>query len=323
MKDAFNAIEHGIQLRVPLPFPLKYINSYLIPDESGYTLIDPGLNTVKAVEFWETSLQALSIPFSHIHNILLTHHHPDHYGLAGWFQERTEAPVWIASKGKQQIEEFWGTGRTMSEQFSNLFKLHGMDEAIHSRIFQHMEEFVDMVSPQPVLSELHPGDAVQLGGKSYETIETHGHAYGHLSFYLRDEQVIFCGDQILPQISPNVSLLPGMDDNPLASFLTSLEAMTKLDVKLAYPGHREPFHTFNARAQELIAHHNERLDAMKDKLAEPMTAYALCLDYFGQRLSLHQLRFAMSETLAHLVYLEQAGVVIGEEQAGKVLFRRI
>jgi glyoxylase-like metal-dependent hydrolase (beta-lactamase superfamily II) len=322
MKHTFTKVSHGIQVRVSLPFPLKWVNSYLIEGDDGYTIIDPGLNTGKSVDFWQAVLKELNIQLADINKIVLTHHHPDHYGLAGWFQEHSKAPVLLSAKGYEQVLRFWGDQRDMSKAFSDLFEQHGMEAVFQQEIYGHMEDFVEMVSPAPDIQIISPGEQITLGNTQYDMVETHGHAYGHLSFYHKEEFVIFCGDQVLPQISPNVSLLPGIDDNPLASFLISLKAMTELEVKWAYPGHREPFDSFNERAQALINHHLDRLKAMTDKLVKPMTAYELCKDYFGQKLSVHQLRFAMSETLAHLVYLELEGILFKEVKNGLIYFRR-
>jgi glyoxylase-like metal-dependent hydrolase (beta-lactamase superfamily II) len=127
---------------------------------------------------------------------------------------------------------------------------------------------------------------------------------------------MICGDHVIPQISPNVSYLPGeLDENPLSSFLQSLEAIGRYDVAYAYPGHREPFEKFGLRAQELLQHHESRLELMRGMLADrPQTAYEVCRHTFGNKLTIHQLRFALSETLAHLIYMREAGAVRQIEQ---------
>src|SRR5690554_3427026 len=94
-----NVIEHDrsiIQVKSPLPFPIRWVNSYLIKGAAGYTLIDPGLHTKDAKENWIQVLNELNIEFNTIEKIVLTHHHPDHYGLSGWFQEKTSAPVYMS-----------------------------------------------------------------------------------------------------------------------------------------------------------------------------------------------------------------------------------
>lgn len=301
-----------VQVKVPLPFPLRWVNSYLVRGSGGYTLIDPGLHTPEAEELWHAVLQERGIAFEHVEQIVLTHHHPDHYGMAGWFQERTGAPVLLSETGWRQVQLLWGEEQPMSALLLDLFARHGMDTAGLEAMTKHMHSFVKLVSPQPQVTPLREGP-VRLGDRVYEAFETPGHAAGHLCFYDAEAQEIFCGDHVLPQISPNVSFLPQVEANPLGAYLNSLREIGRLPVKMAYPGHREPWSGFGDRAAELILHHEERLSLMQSHLQSPLTAYELCRLSFGERLSTHQLRFALSETIAHLVLLEAEGRI---EQLG-------
>ncbi|MDQ1912347.1 MBL fold metallo-hydrolase [Paenibacillus sp. GD4] len=314
--------EDVVQVKVPLPFPLRWVNSYLLEGPEGFTLIDPGLRTAEAEQHWEAALSELGVAFTDIERIVLTHHHPDHYGLAGWFQQRSGgAPVLLSGTGLKQARLLWGDGQPMTEQLLALFQRHGLPAELAPQLREHMDGFVPSVSPQPQVTLVQAGETVRLGGAPYAAIETPGHAAGHLMFYAADSRKLFCGDHVLPQISPNVSYLPGgIDENPLASYMASLEQVSRLDVSLAFPGHREPFSHFAARALELVRHHEERLGLMKAQLAEAKSAYQVCRDTFGDRLSLHQLRFALAETLAHLIWLREAGQVRETEAEGQARF---
>jgi glyoxylase-like metal-dependent hydrolase (beta-lactamase superfamily II) len=312
-----------IRIKAPLPFPLRWINGYLIPGKDGYTLIDPGLRTEAAEHCWDEALQSLGLQWHEIGKIVLTHYHPDHYGLAGLFQERTGAPVFMSEQGHALAMKLWGEQRTMTRDLCALFRMHGMDgETVH-QIEAHMEEFVEYVTPHPQVDYICPGDDVMLGDIPYRAILTPGHAAGHLCFYHEQNRILFCGDHVIPQISPNVSLLPGSDPNPLQSFLDSLQEMLRLDVAVAYPGHRDPFDYFERRVQELIDHHHERLNLMEAMLETPATAFEVCQSVFGQRLSIHQLRFAMSETLAHLVFLREEGRIVERSDGEVSLFSKL
>lgn len=305
---------HGevLRVKVPLPFPLRYVNCYLVPGTGGWTLIDPGLHTQAAVQLWEETLSALSLSFADIGQIVLTHHHPDHYGLAGWFQARCGAPVRLSAEGLRQVRLLWGEGQPLTDGLLALFRAHGLPADLEAPMRVHMDGFVQAVSPQPEVTTIAAGDVIRLGDEPYEAIASPGHAAGHLCFYQAETKTMFCGDHVLPQISPNVSYLPGgIDDNPLASYLAALAAIARYDVALAFPGHREPFAHLSQRALELIRHHEQRLDAMRALLREPKTAYDVCRSLFGEKLTLHQLRFALAETLAHLIWLREAGQ--GEE----------
>jgi glyoxylase-like metal-dependent hydrolase (beta-lactamase superfamily II) len=313
------------QIKVPLPFPLRWVNSYLIRGDNGYTLIDPGLHTAASEQCWGHVLQELAITYMDIEQIVLTHHHPDHYGLAGWLQDRSQAPVHISVVGYEQAQLLWGEGQPMTASLIELFRSCGLPAEMLAPMKGHMDEFVAMVAPQPEVSFISIGEGFRLGDDEYETIHTPGHAAGHVCFYRAGTKEMFCGDHVIPQISPNISYLPGgIDENPLGSFLQSLTEVSHYDVEWAYPGHREPFATFGPRAEELILHHEARLELMRQALIkQPQTAFHVCREAFGEKLTLHQLRFALSETLAHLLYLENQGLLQRSDQEGKAYFQSV
>lgn len=319
--------EHGdvLQVKVPLPFPLRFVNSYLLPGADGWTLIDPGLRTEAAELLWESVLTERGIGFDDIERIVLTHHHPDHYGLAGWFQERAGGvPVMMSRTAWEQARLLWSEGQPMAEKLKALFRTNGLPPELEEAMRENMDSFVQAVSPQPQVTLIDEAEKVRLGKDDYEPIHTPGHASGHLCFYRAETATMFCGDHVLPQISPNVSYLPfGIDENPLASYMASLEQISRYEVRLAFPGHREPFAHLQQRAKELIVHHRERLESMRVLLTEPRTAYDVCRAAFGDKLSVHQLRFALSETMAHLIWLREAETVRSVERDGIISYEQL
>ncbi|PWV92057.1 glyoxylase-like metal-dependent hydrolase (beta-lactamase superfamily II) [Paenibacillus cellulosilyticus] len=322
-------LENGwLRVKVPLPFSLKYVNAYLIPEpEGGCTVIDPGLHTPEAVEAWESVLQSLGITFSDIARIVLTHQHPDHYGLAGLFQQRSGAPVWISRASQRYAERMWGVDRSLADRLVEVFRLHGMPADLRDGIKDNLESFVPMVSPYPAVSYMEAGEPFRFGGIDWTTIEAHGHAEGQILFYDEASRIMICGDQVMPDITPNVSVVPGEREDPLEAFLISLEQLSKLDVSLALPGHRDPIIDFTGRCEALIAHHARRLDKMvafiQEQPESSVTGFAMCELLFSGRITLnmHNLRFAMAETLAHLVRLEKQGRVALLEQNGQYIYR--
>lgn len=296
------------QVKVPLPFSLKWVNSYLIPEQDGYTIIDPGLRTDEAIQMWEMTLQELSLQWSDITRIILTHQHPDHYGLAGYIQEISQAPVLMSKASHAYARRMWGGDNSYTEQLRSLNAEHGMPSELIEAIEENLTSFVAMVSPQPEVTYIEAGSQIQIGGLEWLLIDAPGHAYGQLCFYEQSRGWMLCGDQVLPHITPNVSIIPGESDDPLEDFLQSLEKLKGFDVTLAFPGHRDPFTNFAGRISELQQHHVRRLDRMCDLLSkEPLTAFGMCEALFGARIggNAHNLRFAMAETLAHLVHLER------------------
>ncbi|WP_020615914.1 MBL fold metallo-hydrolase [Paenibacillus daejeonensis] len=312
-------LDGWIQVKVPLPFALRWVNSYLIPDQRGYTLVDPGLHTPEAVQIWETVTAERGIAYSSIHTIVLTHQHPDHYGLAGWWQQRSGAPVRMSAAARAYTSELWGEHPAFPERLLALYAQHGMPQHQLNGIREHLDRFVALVSPQPQLVELlEAGEPLTLGDLSWDVLDAPGHAAGHLCFYQREQKLMICGDQVLPDITPNISLVPGGDDDPLASFLSSLEELSRFPVEQAFPGHRDPFSDFAGRIAEIRSHHEQRLTVIADELEQPRDGYEICQQLFGARVGTdsHNLRFAMAETLAHLRHLVRLGRVQEQEVPG-------
>lgn len=310
-------------MRVPLPFSLKWVNSYLLRDGRGYTLIDPGLHTPEAVEAWEGGMAAHGIGYPEIHTIILTHQHPDHYGLAGWFQARSGAPVLMSAESHAYAQRLWGAdgGAAFADELTALYALHGMPPEVVATMRPHLDGFIAKVSPQPEVQYITAGQVFRMAETDWQSIDAPGHAGGQLCFYAPAKRWMLCGDQVLPTITPNISVVPGEDDRQLERFLASLRELAGYDVELAFPGHREPFERFGERAAELAAHHERRLANIADMLREsPGSAYSVCMRLFGERIAgdAHHMRFAMSETLAHVYHLEHRNVIAGRVRNGIV-----
>lgn len=309
------------QVRVPVPYPLQYVNAYLIEGDNGWTVVDPGIHSPEAVALWEDIWSKLGSRYRDVERIVLTHHHPDHYGLSGYFQEKSGAPVFLSEWGQRQADMMWGAERPAVSSTYRLFLQYGMDRELADAMIPHMEGFVSLVSPRPEIAVIRSGDRLRLGDALFEAVETGGHAAGHMSFYGIESGEMFCGDAVLPRISPNIGYTPNVEEDPLSEFIAGLKLLGGFRVERAYPGHRDSFEGFSKRCGELAVHHEKRLAQMLDRVREaPCTAYECCAGLFGTRLTVHQMRFAMSETLAHLIHLELKGAVRREEHNGVFRF---
>ncbi|RCX19816.1 glyoxylase-like metal-dependent hydrolase (beta-lactamase superfamily II) [Fontibacillus phaseoli] len=300
--------EELTRVRISMAPPLRWVNSYLLRGDEGVTIVDPGPRSQVTEEEWRTAWNELGMTPSDISGIVLTHHHPDHYGLAGYLQSLSGAQVFMSRRAHEESMRMWGEGSGMNEALLQLYCKHGMPRVWYEQLPLHLESFLPEVTPDPVVTYLAEGETIVMGGRNWTGIESAGHAPGHLSFYDPERRLMLCGDAVLPQISPNVSLLPGSDPQPLKSFLDSLIKLGAYEVDKAFPGHRNPFPHFAERTRALLAHHEERLDRIEAILAErDVTGFDVCAALFGLELGIHQMRFAMSETLAHLTELVRRG----------------
>jgi glyoxylase-like metal-dependent hydrolase (beta-lactamase superfamily II) len=305
-------VANGIyQVRLPLPFPLKIVNVYLLEERDGWTVIDAGLHYPAGCAAWEQAFTSLGIDRTAIQRVILTHCHPDHYGASGWLTAPTAAPVFCSPVERAFARLVWEDHAVNERQIVPLFLAHGMPEEIANQIDQDVSALRQLTQPTPMNMQLiESGMHVTVGGRVFEAIETPGHSDGHLVFYCADERLMLCGDAVLTKITPNVGLWSWSRPNPLADFLASLERLANFEVALALPGHQTMITNWRERLTELRQHHADRLD-LAEAAADGRDGFAICQVLFDSaRLSSHQMRFAMAETLAHLEYLVGVGRLV-------------
>ncbi|MFZ5642985.1 MAG: MBL fold metallo-hydrolase [Bacillota bacterium] len=309
-------------IKLPLPFKLDHVNCYLLKGNTGWVIIDAGLNYSPSTKIWEEIFINMGINYSHIEGIYVTHYHPDHYGAAGWLQELTGAPVYIHNIESNFVEQMWKKGRVNMPVVGELFKENGMPPNLIAEVLDNMSGIWNVVQPHPRLSILSGEERVGMGGRVFEVIPTPGHSDGHVCFFCRDEGILISGDHLLPKISSNISLWPTSHPNPLELFLRSLEKVGDLPVNKVFPAHGPIFSDCAGRVGELLEHHRDRLACIAELAGSGATAFNICSKLFGTDLTLHEIRFALTETLAHLAYLESKTQVYSRQENGIVIYRK-
>ncbi|MBA4602762.1 MBL fold metallo-hydrolase [Thermoactinomyces mirandus] len=296
-----------ITVPLPLPFALKIINAYLIKGETGYTIIDTGLHCEADLTVWEQAQEEFEWSWQDVEKIVLTHYHPDHYGLAGLLQEKTGAPVFMSRTDYEQAQMFFARESDMPETMANYFSRHGLPAEWAVQIPEHLRSFHNWVEPHPTPAFLEGGQKIRFGNYEYDIYHTPGHADGHLCFHEPKRKILISGDFLLPKITPNISLWPNCNQNPLSVYLETLNKMKNMTVECVFPSHGPMFTCYQERIEQLFKHHHERLGKIKNFIQEKrrVTAYDVCMELFGKGLTIHNLRFAMSETMAHLEFLRQ------------------
>lgn len=300
------------QIAIPIPFPrLREVNCYLVKDTNGWAIIDTGTNVSVAREAWQTALNELNISFEQITQIIITHVHPDHFGLAGWLEQQVEqatgqtAPVRISPHGIKIVDYFWQQQQPGPLATERFWKNTGLTAEVYPDWNTDLQKTRHITRPHPkTIEPLIPNESLTLGKHTFQILYTPGHSDDHVVLYEADQRLMIVGDQVLAKITPNIGLWPGAESDPLGRYLTSLEALSQLEVKLALPGHGPLITDWVTRIREIQTHHTARLAEMQAAIAQQATAYQVTQKVFDfAKLGVNEVQFAVSETLAHLEYL--------------------
>ncbi|EYB67368.1 beta-lactamase-like protein [Deinococcus phoenicis] len=295
-------------LQVPIPYPMKTV-TVLIDTGGPVTLIDTALDTPEARAAIEDGLAALGLHWPDIERVIITHHHPDHYGLAGVVEERSGAAVQMLDVEIGRGERYWHMWEEWLPGHIKHMQDHGLPPELLETLELDSRRGRARVHPASLVQPLREGQHVPLAGTEWEVLWLPGHADGHLGLWNEAESLLIAGDAILPRISPNVGLYAYTRPDPLGDYLQTLGKLEALNPARAVVGHHGPvMEGVQARARELRGHHHERLDFIRAEAArQPRSAYDLSLAMFNRDLNTAGRRFALAETLAHAEHLHLLG----------------
>lgn len=300
-------------LRCGLPFRLNHINLWLLREGDGWVIVDTGLGNETTQKIWLNVFSKELAP-ARPQRVICTHFHPDHMGCAGWLVKHYDLPFYAP------LTE-WAFGQMMSlcppERYAGIISRYytrfGLSGDRLNSVMEYGNHYARNVTPLPdALLRLRDGDILAIGGSDWQVMTVGGHTPEHACLYNAAEKILIGGDQILPFISPNISVSffePEAD--PLSDYLASLERLRTLPADtLVLPSHGIPFRGLHTRIDMLKAHHAERLALIERSCATPQTAAALMDVLFPQMLDRHQIMFAIGEAAAHANHLVKRGVLV-------------
>ena len=293
-------------VRMALPFALDHINLWLLEDGDALTVVDSGYGNDATRAAWDSVLAADARPLK---RVVVTHHHPDHLGLACWLTARDGADLHMTLGEYLAGHAVWNQlpGYCVADMLVQ-FRAHGLDEDRLNELSTRGNAYRFGIPALPQrYRRMFDGDLLRIGDRDWKVIVGYGHAPEHASLYCAELGVLISGDMLLPRISTNVSVYAATPvDDALGQFLRSIEAFRSLPPDtLVLPSHGKPFKGIGARVDQLVEHHQDRCNALLACCDQPRTAADLLPTLFPRKLDTHQVMFAMGEAIAHLNHLEK------------------
>ncbi|WP_281857344.1 MBL fold metallo-hydrolase, partial [Litoreibacter halocynthiae] len=299
--EAIEVAEGILWMRLPLPMKLDHVNIYALDDGDAWTIVDTGFHSKRGVAIWE-KLLAGPLKGKPVRRVIVTHHHPDHIGMAGWFQSEhgaelvTTRTAWLMARMLVLDEQDRPTAESL--QF---WKRAGMEPAIFAqRAAERPFNFADCVAPMPLgYRRVREGDMLSAGGRDWTVRMGNGHAPEHATLWA--DGVVLGGDQLLPSISPNLGVYPTEPEaDPVSDWLEACERLGAYATpeQLVLPGHKLPFTGLPLRMRQLIDNHHGALERLLQHLDTPKSAHECFLPLFKREIRGGEYGLALVESVA-------------------------
>lgn len=318
------------QLKVPIPDnPLGHLNCYVVKGTAGWLMVDTGWFTPDAYDALRQGLKDVGLAVTDIATIVVTHVHPDHFGLAGRIKASSPKTKLIMHRYDADVlESRYIKFEQLSEDMAPLLRRHGVPERQSDslkRASMPMLQYVMTTFPDQTV---FGGEVLSTGVYDLEVIWTPGHSTGHICLYEPKNGLLFSGDHILPQVSPNIAYTVQSGDNPLGDYFGALRKVQRIPVTKVLPAHEQIFCDLYGRVEQLVAHHERRkLEMLAVVAKRPHNAFYISSrinwdipDIKFDQFPVMQQRAAVTETMAHLEALRWEGRLTRSIENGVITY---
>lgn len=324
------------QLPVNLP-GIGHVNCYLLEDERGLAVVDPGLPSPTSFAALTQRLGAAGYAVENVHTAVITHSHFDHFGGAERLRAQAGAeilthesfrPVWEWTEAAEPLElptleEEDGAGQRPPWLALRRNPWGTEREPLPEKEVRTWQEIAEddprwFATPRPTRTVID-AQVIRLARRDWLCLHTPGHTEDHLCLFDPQEGILLSGDHVLPTITPHISGLSPHPD-PLSRFFESLRRMGAIDdVKVVLPAHGHPFEDLSGRARAIRRHHEHRLNVIRNAAGE---LGAGTVPQYMKRLFSERSwgNMAESETFAHLEHLRALGDLTAARRDGQTVF---
>jgi glyoxylase-like metal-dependent hydrolase (beta-lactamase superfamily II) len=317
-------------IALQVPFAVRAVNCYLLEGDP-LMLIDPGADWHETMVELEDALADRGLRVEDVEQVILTHQHYDHVGLAHRVRERSGATVVAHHLLREFLADLPGQMELEDTYQADVMRLHGVPEAAIQELYEVSREHRVYGGSVTVDRLIGDGDVVVAGGRELHVAVRPGHSPTDTVFTTEAERVTFSGDHLIGHISSNPVIHRPLDRpadtrdrmRSLPRYIDSMRRTATLDVDVLLPGHGNPVEDHAALVAERLEFHQRRKERIFGGLGgESKTARTLALDLWGQ-LAEREAFLTLSEALGHLDLLEEEGRVVVEEEDGLLRYRAL
>jgi glyoxylase-like metal-dependent hydrolase (beta-lactamase superfamily II) len=319
---ALSQIADGIfELRLPIPFEDGLVNVFLFVDGDQADMLDCGMNSEDSLELIRSTLQSLG--GKKLRKLVVTHIHPDHYGAAGVLAGEGRADLYLHRLEVPLVHPRYVELEHLVSEVRNYLLVNGVPPDEAEVLSNSQRALSQVVAPAEPAAQLDGAETLTMGRADFRVEWTPGHSPGHICLYSAASGLLFAGDDMLPELSPNIGLHPQSTPDPLHEYLDGLHRLAAYAPKLVLPAHGRPFSDAAGRAEILTAHHRRRMERVMGILSDgAFTGWQVALELWGLREQLYEKRLALQEGLAHLQALAVEGKVQKHVTPDRVTWRR-
>jgi glyoxylase-like metal-dependent hydrolase (beta-lactamase superfamily II) len=287
------------ELRLPIPFEDGLVNVFLFADGDDADLLDCGMNSDESVDAIRRAVTHLGA--KRLRRLVVTHIHPDHYGAAGTLAGEGLADLYLHRLEVPLVNPRYVELEHLVAEVRVYLLVNGVpsDEAeVLSNSQRALSQVVKTTDPAV---QLDGAELLEMGRRRLRVEWTPGHSPGHICLYDAGDSLLFAGDHMLPDLSPNIGLHPQSTPDPLHEYLEGLRRLAAYRPRLILPAHGRPFSDAPARVEALASHHRRRLERIVEIVESGShSGWDVALDLWGPRENPYEKRLALQEALAHL-----------------------
>ncbi|WP_049922872.1 MBL fold metallo-hydrolase [Halopiger djelfimassiliensis] len=295
-------------------------NAYVLADGDDLALVDTGIATADVRDELREGLTERGYEFADVDDIVLTHFHVDHSGLAGEIQAASDATVYVHGADAPLVEQDADAVDALEQRRREYLDSWGVPDDAQAELLSFLDATAHIEGDPADVTPIEDGTTLEVGGRRLETVHAPGHAAGLCCFEIDGGDEAFVGDAILPVYTPNVGGADVRVERPLEKYLTTLETIAERDYDRVWPGHRDPIDDPTGRARTIADHHRDRTANVLAVLRNhgPADPWTVSAHLFGDLEGIHIVH-GPGEAYAHLDHLRHEGIVEREGDEYRLL----